>query len=116
MLRALLLLLLSGLTPALVQAAIETKTVEYRQGDTRLVGYLAYPKEAKAPLPGVLVVQGGPGTGKSLVAREAFSDLDAPPALHAPPDTPVPYAPELEDAYLPSAASTAEAIRDLLAF
>ncbi|MFO1422131.1 MAG: dienelactone hydrolase family protein [Candidatus Competibacteraceae bacterium] len=56
MLRALLLLLLSGLTPALVQAAIETKTVEYRQGDTRLVGYLAYPKDAKGPLPGVLVV------------------------------------------------------------
>lgn len=56
MLRALLLLLLSGLAPALVQAAIETKTVEYRQGDTRLVGYLAYPKDAKGPLPGVLVV------------------------------------------------------------
>ena len=56
MLRALLLLLLSGLAPALVQAAIETKAVEYRQGDTRLVGYLAYPKDAKGPLPGVLVV------------------------------------------------------------
>ncbi|MDG4551189.1 MAG: dienelactone hydrolase family protein [Candidatus Contendobacter sp.] len=57
MLRALLLLLLSGLAPALVQAAtIETKPVEYRQGDTRLVGYLAYPKDAKGPLPGVLVV------------------------------------------------------------
>ena len=57
MLRALLLLLLSGLAPALVQAAaIETKTVEYRQGDTRLVGYLAYPKDTKGPLPGVLVV------------------------------------------------------------
>ncbi len=54
MLRALLLLLLSGLAPAL--AAIETKAVEYRQGDTRLVGYLAYPKDAKGPLPGVLVV------------------------------------------------------------
>ena len=56
MLRALLLLLLSGLAPALTQAAIETKTVEYRQGDTRLVGYLAYPKDAKGSLPGVLVV------------------------------------------------------------
>jgi len=47
---------LSGLVPALSQAAIETRTVEYQQGDTRLVGYLAYPKEAKGPLPGVLVV------------------------------------------------------------
>ena len=56
MLRALLLLLLSGLAPALAQAAIETKAVEYRQGDTRLIGYLATPKDAKGPLPGVLVV------------------------------------------------------------
>lgn len=56
MLRALLLLMLSGLVPALSQAAIETRTVEYQQGDTRLVGYLAYPKEAKGPLPGVLVI------------------------------------------------------------
>mgnify|MGYP000853276494 CR=1 FL=1 len=52
----LLLLLLALLLPALSQAAIETKTIEYRQGDTRLVGYLAYPKDAKGPLPGILVV------------------------------------------------------------
>lgn len=51
-----LLLLLALLAPALTQAAIETKTVEYRQGDARLVGYLAYPKDAKGSLPGVLVV------------------------------------------------------------
>ena len=56
MLRALLLLLFGGLAPALALAAIETKTVEYRQGDTRLVGYLAAPKDAKGPLPGLLVV------------------------------------------------------------
>ena len=34
-----------------------------------------------------------PGHVASLVAREAFELLDAPPALIAPPDTPVPYAP-----------------------
>lgn len=51
-----LLLLLALLAPTLTQAAIETKAVEYQQGDTRLVGYLAYPKDAKGPLPGVLVV------------------------------------------------------------
>ena len=34
--------------------------------------------------------------------REGFELLDAPPAIHAPIDTPVPFAPELEDAYLPS--------------
>ncbi len=56
MLRALLLLLFGGLASTLAQAAIETKTVEYRQGDARLVGYLAVPKDAKGPLPGVLVV------------------------------------------------------------
>ncbi len=70
----------------------------------------------------VLVLQeasrstGAAGQVLSLVAREGFQLLDAPPALHAPPDTPVPYAPELEDAYLPSVESTAEALRELLAF
>ena len=44
------------LAPVWSQAAIETKTVEYQQGDTRLVGYLAYPQEVKEPRPGVLVV------------------------------------------------------------
>lgn len=52
----LLLLVLILWAPLLSQAAIETKTVEYQQGDTRLVGYLAYPKEVKEPRPGVLVV------------------------------------------------------------
>lgn len=55
MLRRLLLLLILSV-PAFSQAAVDTRTVEYRQGDTRLVGYLAYPKEAKEPRPGVLVV------------------------------------------------------------
>ena len=50
----------------------------------------------------------------SLVARQGFELLDAPPALHAPPDTPVPFAPELEDAYLPSAASLRVALGELL--
>jgi pyruvate dehydrogenase E1 component beta subunit len=52
----------------------------------------------------------------SLIAREGFELLDAPPALHAPPDTPVPFAPELEDAYLPSVASTTAAIDKLLRY
>ena len=43
-----------------------------------------------------------PARSLSLVARDGFELLDAPPALIAPPDTPVPFAPELEDAYLPS--------------
>lgn len=52
----------------------------------------------------------------SLVARRGFELLDAPPALHAPLDTPVPFAPELEDAYLPSVDSTVAELERLLAY
>jgi 2-oxoisovalerate dehydrogenase E1 component beta subunit len=52
----------------------------------------------------------------SLVAREVFDALDAPPAIHAPIDTPVPFAPELEDAYLPSPTSLEQEMRELLAY
>ena len=52
----------------------------------------------------------------SLVAREAFATLDAPIVVAAPPDTPVPYAPELEDAYMPSTASLTAALEDLLGY
>jgi 2-oxoisovalerate dehydrogenase E1 component beta subunit len=52
----------------------------------------------------------------SLVAREGFELLDAPPALVAPPDTPVPFAPELEDAYIPSAERVRTALEDLLGY
>jgi 2-oxoisovalerate dehydrogenase E1 component beta subunit len=52
----------------------------------------------------------------SLVAREAFESLDAPPVLVAPPDTPVPFAPELEDAYMPSVAHVRRALEELLGY
>lgn len=52
----------------------------------------------------------------SLVAREGFHLLDAPPALVAPPDTPVPFAPALEDAYIPSADGCRAALEELLAY
>ncbi len=52
----------------------------------------------------------------SLVARRGFEHLDAPPALVAPPDTPVPFAPELEDAYLPSPEGVRAALETLLAY
>jgi 2-oxoisovalerate dehydrogenase E1 component beta subunit len=70
----------------------------------------------------LLVVQeasrsaGAAGQVLSLVAREGFELLDAPPALHAPPDTPVPFAPELEDSYLPSVRSVVAALEELLAY
>ena len=70
----------------------------------------------------VLVLQeaarstGAAGLILSLVARRSFEHLDAPPAVHAPPDTPVPFAPELEDAYMPSVDSTVAALDELLAY
>ena len=70
----------------------------------------------------VLVLQeasrsiGAAGLILSLVAQRGFQLLDAPPVLHAPPDAPVPFAPELEDAYLPSVDSTAAALDRLLAY
>jgi acetoin:2,6-dichlorophenolindophenol oxidoreductase subunit beta len=45
------------------------------------------------------------------VAQEAFSDLKAPPRMITPPHTPVPFSPILEDAYVPSSATIAEAVR-----
>ena len=59
---------------------------------------------------------GAAGVILSLIARRSFEHLDAPPALHAPPDTPVPFAPELEDGYMPSVESTAAALDQLLAY
>ncbi len=38
------------------QAALHTETVEYKQGDTTLEGYLAYDETVKGTRPGVLVV------------------------------------------------------------
>lgn len=40
----------------MTQAAIHTETVEYKQGDTTLEGYLAYDDTVKGPRPGVLIV------------------------------------------------------------
>ena len=49
----------------------------------------------------------------SLIAREGFQLLDAPPALIAAPIAPVPFAPELEDAYIPSLERVVEELRRL---
>jgi 2-oxoisovalerate dehydrogenase E1 component beta subunit len=52
----------------------------------------------------------------ALIAQEGFVHLDAPPAIVAPPDTPVPFAPELEDAYLPSVVGVRAALEELLGY
>jgi 2-oxoisovalerate dehydrogenase E1 component beta subunit len=55
---------------------------------------------------------GGPGGEiAALVAERAFEYLDAPVVRVAPPDTPVPYSPPLEDYFLPNAEKVNKAIR-----
>jgi 2-oxoisovalerate dehydrogenase E1 component beta subunit len=57
---------------------------------------------------------GGPGGEvAALVSELAFEWLDAPVVRIAPPDTPVPYSPPLEEYFLPNAAKVGEAIRAL---
>jgi 2-oxoisovalerate dehydrogenase E1 component beta subunit len=57
---------------------------------------------------------GGPGGEvAALVSERAFEYLDAPIVRLAPPDTPVPYSPPLEEAFLPNADRVANAIRAL---
>lgn len=57
---------------------------------------------------------GGPGGEiAALIAEHAFLHLDAPIVRMAPPDTPVPYSPPLEEFFLPNASKIAEAVRAL---
>ncbi|HEV8231539.1 MAG TPA: thiamine pyrophosphate-dependent enzyme [Thermoanaerobaculia bacterium] len=59
------------------------------------------------------------GIGESLAAviqEEAFEHLDAPVRIVGALDTPVPYSPPLEEAYLPSEAEVERAARLLVAY
>ena len=58
---------ISGLATA--QAAIKTKTVEYKQGDTVLEGYLAWDDAQQGERPGVLVVHEWDGLGDYVKMR-----------------------------------------------
>jgi len=60
---------------------------------------------------------GGPGGEVSaLISEHAFEHLDAPVVRLAPPDTPVPYSPTLEEFFLPNAEKVGQAIRALHAY
>jgi pyruvate dehydrogenase E1 component beta subunit len=52
----------------------------------------------------------------SLIAQKAFASLRAPIEMVTPPHTPVPFARELESAYLPSPAKIAAAVRKTLEY
>ena len=59
------------------------------------------------------------GLGESLAAfiqEECFEQLDAPVRIVGALDTPVPYAPSLEDAYLPGDERVLRAARLLAAY
>jgi pyruvate/2-oxoglutarate/acetoin dehydrogenase E1 component len=60
---------------------------------------------------------GGPG-GEVVarIAEKAFEFLDGPIVRIAPPDTPVPYSPPLEDAFLPQTRDIVERARKLAAY
>ena len=50
----------------------------------------------------------------AMVAQEAFGSLKAPIRMVVPPHTPVPFAPVLEDAYIPSPSRIQAAVMDLV--
>jgi 2-oxoisovalerate dehydrogenase E1 component beta subunit len=60
---------------------------------------------------------GGPG-GEVVarIAEKAFEYLDGPIVRIAPPDTPVPYSPPLEEAFLPQTSGIVAAARKLVAY
>ncbi|MGD8413650.1 MAG: alpha-ketoacid dehydrogenase subunit beta [Candidatus Latescibacterota bacterium] len=62
-------------------------------------------------------ITGGPG-GEIVarIAEKAFEYLDGPIVRIAPPDTPVPYSPPLEEAFLPQVADVVEKVRELSAY
>jgi 2-oxoisovalerate dehydrogenase E1 component beta subunit len=49
----------------------------------------------------------------AIIAEEAFDDLDGPIVRVTAPDTPVPYSPPLEDAFIPQPRDVIEAARKL---
>jgi 2-oxoisovalerate dehydrogenase E1 component beta subunit len=52
----------------------------------------------------------------ATIAEHAFEQLDAPVVRISPPDTPVPFSPSLEKAFLPQVEDVAAAIQQLSAY
>jgi 2-oxoisovalerate dehydrogenase E1 component beta subunit len=52
----------------------------------------------------------------AIVCEEAFDHLDGPPMRVTAPDTPVPFSPPLEDAFLPKVADVVKACRKLIKY
>ena len=67
--RILTMLMTAAMWTAAAEAAVQTKTVEYKQGDTVLEGYLAWDDAVHGRRPGVLVVHEWTGLGDYAKAR-----------------------------------------------
>ncbi len=52
----------------------------------------------------------------ALVAQEAFGALKAPVRMVCPPHVPVPFAPNLEDLYVPNAERIEAAVRSVMGY
>jgi 2-oxoisovalerate dehydrogenase E1 component beta subunit len=52
----------------------------------------------------------------ATIAEEAFEDLDAPVKRIAAPDTPVPFSPQLEKAFIPQVEDVTAGLRELAAY
>ena len=52
----------------------------------------------------------------AMIAEKAFEHLDAPVERLAPPNTPVPFSPPLEDAYLPQVSDIEAAVERISAW
>jgi pyruvate/2-oxoglutarate/acetoin dehydrogenase E1 component len=52
----------------------------------------------------------------ATIAEEAFEDLDAPVRRLAAPDTPVPFSPVLEKAFIPQVDDVAAALKELISY
>jgi pyruvate dehydrogenase E1 component beta subunit len=52
----------------------------------------------------------------ALVCQEAFGALKAPVRMVVPPHTPVPFAPELEDLYIPGPEQIEAAVREVAGY
>ncbi len=61
-------------------------------------------------------IGGMAGELAAVIAEKAFDDLDGPVVRVTAPDTPVPFAPPLEEYFLPNAKKLAEAARKLAAY
>jgi 2-oxoisovalerate dehydrogenase E1 component beta subunit len=52
----------------------------------------------------------------ATIAEEAFEDLDAPVRRIAAPDTPVPFSPVLEKAYIPQVDDVVRGLEELISY